>query len=1012
MPKKFATIFPAMRISIALVLLTVCLLLSAEILGLAPQESNIRIESRINISEALALQMSVLIPDEDIKKIQKLIRFIVKRNPDILSAGIRKASGQLIFQSANHEELWGNYTQQTSTTTHILVPILQRGELWGYVELRYAQIKAETFLGFNQGLFKLILFVSLSGFFVFLVFMLRTLRQLDPSSVIPERVNAAFDTLAEGVVIVDENGYILLVNKSLSEKIGHNASSLIGVKASELKWENISSEATEEVLPWIKVLETGKSTIGAQLIFKRAKNNTIKFAVNASPIIVENNKLQGVLVTLDDISELEQRNTDLKTMLSRLQKSQLHVQKQNKELSFLATRDSLTGCLNRRSFSEQFEAGFERAKKKGLDLICIMVDIDHFKLVNDNYGHAKGDQVIKMLADILKSNARKDDLVGRYGGEEFCLVLPEMTTKAAMRVAERLRMKIKDESAARFTNGPHVTASLGLATIHDNPQTADELNQLADEALYIAKQAGRDMVVRWTADAESKKPAEQGGPAVEKVESAKVIEIRHLRTRVLELEEIASNFSSELEYTQSHDVLTGLPNQTLFCDRIQQVIERSYRQDRLAAVIVIDIDKFSEINTSLGRDIGDRLLQLFAEQLNAVFRKQDSISRVDISRFGADEFAVLLTEISQQEEVTWVVKRLLDAVKTSYEIEGHTLHLSTKIGVSVYPMDASSVDELLNHALTAKKYCKIKNNLSSYQFFNPKIQQQSIHFLRLEKELREAIDKEQWVLLFQPKMNIHSGIIVGAEALLRWQHPQRGLIDPLEFIEFAEQRKLIIPIGDWVINQACKQIKNFIDKGFYDSKISINLSTVQLMEADIVAKIFRALDQYNIPPKQFEIEVTESTLIENIQVASESLKRLNARGISIAIDDFGTGYSSLNYLKNLPINNLKVDRSFIMDICHNHNDEQIVKTIISMAHSLDIMVVAEGVDDKQQLELLSRYGCDEMQGYLLSKPVDPQTLENIIAKPLTQVDNYSSSLLGIHSGSGLENVKIKDVINL
>ncbi len=992
LPKKFTTIFPAMRISIALVLLTACILLSAEILGFAPQESKIRIESRSKISEALALQMSVLVPDEDIKKIQKLIRFIVKRNPDILSAGIRKTSGQLIFQSPEHEKLWGDYKQQTSTTTHVLVPVLQRGELWGHVELRYAQIKAETILGiFDQGLFKLILFVSLSGFFVYLVFMLRTLRQLDPSSVIPERVNAAFDTLAEGVVIVDENGYILLANKSFSEKIGYNSSSLIGVKASELKWKHISSETNGSVLPWIKVIESGKSTMGDQLIFKKAKNSTIKFAVNASPILADNDKLQGVLVTLDDISELEKRNTDLKTMVSRLQKTQLHVQQQNKELSFLATRDSLTGCLNRRSFSEQFEARFEQAKQQGLELICIMVDVDHFKRVNDNYGHAMGDQVIKMLADILKSNARKDDLVGRYGGEEFCLVLPSMSVEVAMGVAERLRIKIKDESADRFRNGPHITASLGLASIYDGPQTADELNQLADEALYFAKESGRNKVVKWTSDTVSEKTVEQGNQAVEEVESAKVIEIKHLKTRVLELEKVASNFSSELEYAQSHDVLTGLPNQVLFCDRIQQVIERSYRHDQLAAVIVIDIDKFSEINTTLGRYNGDRLLQLFAEQLKGVFRKQDSISRLDISRFGADEFAVLLTDISQQEEVSWVVKRLLDAAKSSYEIDGHTIHLSIKIGVSVYPTDASSVDELLNHSLTAKKYCKSKNNISSYQFFDSQIQQLSVNYLRLEKEIRIAIEQEQWVLLFQPKMNIHSGAIIGAEALLRWQHPERGLVGPFEFIEFAEQRKLIIPIGDWVINEACKQIKNLIDKGFDDCKIGINLSTVQLMEADIVTKIFNALDQYDIPPKQFEIEVTESTLIENIQVASESLKRLNARGINISIDDFGTGYSSLSYLKNLPINNLKIDRSFIMDICHNHNDEQIVKTIISMAHSLDLKVVAEGVEDNQQMELLHRYGCDEIQGYLLSKPVDALTLEKIISSPQSLVDNYSSS---------------------
>jgi diguanylate cyclase (GGDEF)-like protein/PAS domain S-box-containing protein len=986
--RRFSSIFPAMRISIALVLLTSCILLSAEIFGFTPQEVKIQAEARSKISEALALQMSVLIPDEDIKKIQKLIRYIVKRNPDILSAAIRSSSGKLLFYSPDHQKLWGNYRQQSSTTTHVLIPILQRGELWGNVELLYEPIKGETFLGvFDQGVFKLMLFVSISGFFAFLVFMLRILRQLDPSAVIPGRVNAAFDTLAEGVVILDEKEHILLANKSFCEKIGYDVSNLIGVKASELKWKIISAESTIDVLPWIKVIDSGNSTMGSHLMFRKGKNTTIKFAVNASPIMSENDKLQGVLVTLDDISELEKNNSDLKTMVTRLQKTQLHVQQQNKELSFLATRDSLTGCLNRRSFSEQFEARFQQAKNEGQELACIMVDIDHFKLVNDNYGHATGDLVIKMLAEILKSKTRNEDLVGRYGGEEFCLVLPGMTADIAMRLAEQIRLKIKDESAKRFSAGPRVTASLGVATINDDPQTPDELNHLADEALYIAKESGRNKVIHWAANAQSRKTDEQENIADKTSDNAEVIEITHLKTRVQELEEIASKFSSELEYAQNHDVLTGLPNQILFCDRIQQLIERNYRQDQLAAVVVIDIDKFSQINTSLGRHVGDHLLQLFARQLNGIFRKQDSISRLDISRFGADEFAVLLTDITHQDEITWVVKRLLDSLKTSYEIDGHTIHVSTKIGVSVYPTDAGSVDELLNNAMTAKKFCKSKNHLSSYQFFDAQIQQLSVKHQRLEKELREAIKQEQWVLFFQPKMNLLSGTIIGAEALLRWKHPERGLVSPYEFIEFAEQRKLITSIGDWVIEHACQQIKKLIDLGFNDCKIGINLSSVQLMEADIVRKIFSALDKYGIPPKQFEIEITESTLIENIQVVSESLKRLNARGISIAIDDFGTGYSSLSYLKNLPIDYLKIDRSFIKDICHDHDDEQIVKTIISMAHSLDLMVVAEGVEDREQMRLLNRYGCDEIQGYLLSKPVDAQTLVDNISNPLLLADH-------------------------
>lgn len=440
--KSFGTIFPAMRLSFALVLLTSCILLTAEMLGFTPQENKFLIDSRTKISESLAIQMSMLIPEQDIKKIQKLITFIVKRNPDILSAGIRLSSGNLIFQSAHHAELWADYDKDVSTTSHVLVPITQNRQLWGNVELRFQALKGESFLGFFKlPIFKLIIFIFIIGFFVYLVFMLRTLRQLDPAAVIPERVNAAFDTLAEGVMIIDENEHILLANKSFSDKIGVPENSLIGTKASELKWKSISAQKLGLDLPWKKALNHGKSTVGAQLIFEKSKNEVIKFAINSSPIMRDKDKTQGVLITLDDISLLEQHNKDLKNVVTRLHKSQFQIKQQNKELAYMATRDSLTGCLNRRSFSEQFEILFNQAQELNTDLSCIMVDIDHFKLVNDNYGHAIGDVVIQLLAEILKTSTRKDDLVARYGGEEFCMVLPGMTTDVAISIAERIRFK-------------------------------------------------------------------------------------------------------------------------------------------------------------------------------------------------------------------------------------------------------------------------------------------------------------------------------------------------------------------------------------------------------------------------------------------------------------------------------------------------------------------------------------------------------------------------------------------
>ena len=985
--KSLGLIFPAMRISFALSLLTACILLTADMLGFTPNEDRIQLDARKQISESLAIQFSVMDPRRDLKKLQNLVRVVAKRNPDILSTGIRQTSGELMFKSPNHVQLWQGLEGAKSTPSHIMVPLLSNGKLWGNVELRFEALKSDSILGFvHRPVFKLLVFFVVIGFFVYLVFMLRTLRQLDPSAVIPERVNAAFDTLSEGVMIVDEQEQILLTNKAFSEKIGMDSMSLLGKKASELKWERVSRQRSGTELPWAVVLKSGKAVIAAQFNLTPQSGQMIKFAINASPILSPEGKSQGVLITLDDITELEERNTELQSMVQRLEVTQAHVKEQNKELSYLATRDALTGCLNRRSFSEQFEVLFATSREDGSELSCIMVDLDHFKLVNDNFGHAVGDEVIKMLAEILKKNTRKDDLVARYGGEEFCLVLPGMSVDVAVKLAERIRLRVKDESTKRYADGPRVTASLGVASQLDNPADPGALNNLADEALYGAKQSGRNRVMSWAAMKGDEHLAEVDQALVSVEASADDPTVMDLQHRITELEDIATQFSSEIEYSKSYDGLTGLPNQMLFYDRIHQAIERGTRHDQLAAVLIIDIEMFSQVNANLGRSGGDELLKQVAYRLNSIVRKSDGVSRLSVSRFAGDEFAVLFTDLPEKEQVTWAVKRILDVINQPVEVEGNTVYLTSHVGVSIYPTDADSVESLLSNAMSAKQYSKKHKSELGYQFYDNHVQKLSVRHLQLEDELRQAVANEEWVLLYQPKLDVAQRKFVGAEALIRWNHPARGIVSPYEFIEFAEQRGLIVPIGNWVIREACKQLRAWFELGIHDCKVAINLSSVQLVQSDIVQRILNCLDEFEVPPRMLEVEITETILMENVRQAIESLERLHARGITIAIDDFGTGYSSLSYLKTLPIDCLKIDRSFVNDICSDEDDQKIVQTLISMAHSMEMKVVAEGVEDREQFELLSEYAVDEIQGYLLSKPVDPQTLETMLRNPVPQLD--------------------------
>lgn len=492
--KKASHLVPAMRISFALVLLTVSLLFIADLAGFTPDERQAELRARKIISESLAVEFSILGVGAE-TQFYRFLEVIVNRDESILTAGIRNNDGDLVFQVGNHAEQWGNYHNQKSTATNILVPIMKDGKTWRTVELKFTPLGSGIFPDMmGSSIYKLALFILIFGFFAYLFFILRTLRQLDPSAVVPERVNAAFDTLTEGVLILDEEEQIVLANKAFADKLGRTPDSLLGIRAIELGWKDKSREA----LPWTRAIQSGEASMGYHLDLPVSSGSVRKFIVNCAPIVGDQHAVQGVLITFDDVTMLEQKNIELSSLIAQLETTQVEVTKQNKELHFLATRDPLTGCLNRRAFYEAFGIAFAKARKEGIELSCIMVDIDHFKSVNDNYGHAMGDEVIQLLANILHSNSRKDDLVGRYGGEEFCLVLPGLSADDALSFAERIRLNVMNESSKIYEQaGLIVTASLGVASIFDHAENPAELNSQADKALYAAKEAGRNRVIRW-----------------------------------------------------------------------------------------------------------------------------------------------------------------------------------------------------------------------------------------------------------------------------------------------------------------------------------------------------------------------------------------------------------------------------------------------------------------------------------------------------------------------------------
>ncbi len=418
-----------------------------------------------------------------------------------------------------------------------------------------------------------------------------------------------------------------------------------------------------------------------------------------------------------------------------------------------------------------------------------------------------------------------------------------------------------------------------------------------------------------------------------------------------------------IRHMAHHDALTELPNRTLLHDRIGQAIAQSQRNRRVAALLFIDLDRFKNVNDSLGHQVGDGLLRTVAEQLVSCTRGTDTVARI-----GGDEFVVVLTDLNQAEDAAMVAQKALEALSQTFKIDNHELHITPSIGICIYPHDGEDVETLMRNADTAMYYAKEKGR-NNYQFFTRQMNIAAQQRLLLENDLRHALEREEFTLYYQPQLDLGTGGIVGFEALIRWRHPQRGMVPPSEFIPVAEETGLINPIGEWVLREACSQARAWQDAGYPRLQASVNCSAQQFRLEGVVDTVARTLQQTGLPATCLELELTESVIIEHTEQVIVRFEALDSMGVQLSIDDFGTGYSSLSYLKRFPIHELKIDQSFVRDISTDPDDAAIVSAIIAIAHSLGLEVVAEGVETAEQLAFLKSLGCDRAQGYYFSKPL-------------------------------------------
>ena len=453
-----------------------------------------------------------------------------------------------------------------------------------------------------------------------------------------------------------------------------------------------------------------------------------------------------------------------------------------------------------------------------------------------------------------------------------------------------------------------------------------------------------------------------------------IADVTEIQLKKQQMEHALRSSESLALFALHHDTLTGLPNRTLFRDRLQQAFALAHRDGvQCLAVIHFGLDQFKTINQCFGHAIGDQLLLDVGSRMAEVMYEIDTVSRV-----GGDEFLILVHNIQNSQDAAPIVRKIMESLQQPFTLNGQEIYVTASIGIAVYPNDGATADELLKNADAAMHRAKEDLGRGNYQFFCEDMNSLAMHKLLLEGDLRRALEHGEFYLHYQPQVDLKSNRIVGAEALIRWTHPKNGNIPPSEFIPAAESSGVIEPIGDWVLQAACQQHLAWVEAGLSPIRIAVNLSARQFLRGDLVDKVARALEASCMPPEYLELELTESMLMQDVENTVNTLHALKKMGVRLSIDDFGTGYSSLSYLKRFPLDILKIDRSFVAELGTASDDGEIARAIIAMAHALRLEVVAEGVENTQQLDFMRSFNCDFIQGYYFSRPLSADDFARLL----------------------------------
>lgn len=979
----------AIKLATSLAMLVLCVLFLADLLSLRGNPFAERQMARKVVAESLAVQLSTMIGLSDKRAVEHALMEFVRRNEDVLAASLSadaESGGAAVLLASHGDTELLNLHDTRSSAMHMVVPIFEGERVWGNVRVAYQPISRVADDARYFG------FLVICSFLMFIVFLRRALLQIDPSQAVPGRVNSAFNLFSEGVVILDANQRIMLSNQSASRMVSLPPEQLIGKLLDDWPWMKGQSWQS----PWKTAFNTGMG-VSDQHLYLNGGDGQRLIVVSCTLVGDEDPSRSGVMVTLNDMSAMQKKNRELSVTLHQLKKSQEHISEKNRELEALAWLDPLTGLLNRRKLMESFQTMFDEAVLQNQPLVCIMLDIDFFKSINDNYGHAAGDEVICAVAGQLNLFGNDTDIAGRYGGEEFVLVLPNSDLERGMALSEKLRQAVERLADDVTVPVPRVTASMGVSEL-DGDHSTDSINALlerADKALYAAKESGRNRVVAHEPDTlemlaankaahEERQRQEATPAAAAEVTSQVATEAdepgdtsgdgrEQLSRQADAVQAIVHRHKEEVAMLKSHDHMTRLPRRQLFMNAVENELLRAERMDRSLAVVSIEVKDLQRLISSLGHRQCEAMIKEVLQRVQDELRASDMVTRINeahsISHLADNEYGVLLSDLSEPDQALPVITRIRRVLQKPVDCEGKSVYPGFNIGVAQYPDCGVLAEELVESAVSARLEAASQPEKVAYHFASADMEKMSREYLQLESDLYQAVADKQFEVHFQPKFDLATRAIGSVEALVRWRHPVRGNVSPVDFIPIAETNGLISQIFHQVLDASLAQLKEWDSLGLENLSVSVNLSASQLRDADLVSHVLTALKRAELDPPRLEIELTETSIIQSPQRARIALGQLHDAGVSISMDDFGTGYTSLSLLAELPLDSVKIDRSFIVAMQSSERSRAIVESVINMAHTLRLLVVAEGVETNEQLTTLDALGCNEVQGYLISRPM-------------------------------------------